>query len=41
MLNQSKEMLCSYDSFQESRDSVNEQPETNVYEMFLSYWGRF
>ena len=35
MLNQSKEVLCIYVSFQESRDSIKEEPETNVYDMFL------
>ena len=34
MLNQWKEMLCICVSFQEFRDSVKEEPETNVYYMF-------
>ena len=37
MLNQLKEVLCICVSFQESGDSVKEEPETNVYDMFLSY----
>ena len=36
MLNQSKEVLCICVSFQESRDLVKEEPETNVYDIFLS-----
>ena len=30
MLNQSKEVLCICVSFQESRDSIKEEPETNA-----------
>ena len=37
MLNQSKEVLCICVSFQESQDSMQEEPETNVHDMFLSY----
>ena len=37
MLNQSKEVLYICVSFQESRDSIKKEPETNVYDMFLSY----
>ena len=40
MLNLSKEWLCIYISFQESRDSIKEEPKTKVYDMFLSYWPR-
>ena len=36
MLNESKEVLCICVSFQESRDSIKEEPEMNVYDMFLS-----
>ena len=35
MLNQSKKLLCICVSFQESRDSIKGEPETNVYDMFL------
>ena len=31
MLNQSKEVLCICVLFQESQDSIKEEPETNVY----------
>ena len=31
MLNQSKEVLCICVSFQESQDSIKEEPETKVY----------
>ena len=31
MLNQSKEVLCICVSFQESRDSIKEGPQTNIY----------
>ena len=31
MQNQSKQMLCICVLFQESRDSIKEEPETNVY----------
>ena len=31
MLNQSKEVFCICVSFQDSLDSVKEEPETNVY----------
>ena len=41
MLNQQKEVLCICVSFQESRDSIKEEPETNVYNKFLSYWRIF
>ena len=41
MLNQSKKVLCICVSFQESGDSIKEEPETNVYDMFLVYWRRF
>ena len=41
MLNQSKEVLCICVSFQESRISIKGEPETNVYDMFLSYWRTF
>ena len=41
MLNQSKEVLYICVSFQESQDSIEEKPETNVYDIFLSYWRRF
>ena len=41
MLNQSKDMLCIFVSFQESRDSIKEEPETRVYDMFLSYCRTF
>ena len=41
MLNQSKEVLCICVSFQESQNLIKEEPETNVYDMFLSYWRRF
>ena len=41
MLNQSKEVLRIYVSFQESRDSIKEELETNFYDMFLSYWRAF
>ena len=37
MLNQSKEVLCICVSFQEYRDSIKEEPENNVYDMFLLY----
>ena len=40
MSNQLKKVLCTV-SFQESRDLMKEKPETNVYDMFLSYWRRF
>ena len=40
MLNLSKEWLCIYISFQESRDSTKEEPKIKVYDMFLSYWPR-
>ena len=40
MSNQLKKVLCTV-SFQESRDLMKEEPETNVYDMFLSYWRRF
>ena len=36
MLNQSKEVLQIYLSFQESQDSIKKELETNVYDMFLS-----
>ena len=39
MLDQSKEVLCICVSFQEFR--VKEEPETNVNDMFLSYWRIF
>ena len=41
MSNQLKKVLCTDVSFQESRDLMKEEPETNVYDMFLSYWSRF
>ena len=41
MLNQSKEVLYFYVSFQESRDSINEEPEANIFDMSLSCWRRF
>ena len=41
MLNQSKEVLYFYVSFQESRDSINEDPEVNISDMSLSCWRRF
>ena len=41
MLNQSKEVLCICVLFQESQDSVKEDPGTNVYDMFFSYWTTF
>ena len=41
MLNQSKEVLYFYVSFQESRDSINEEPEANISDMSLSCWRRF
>ena len=31
MLHQSKEVLCICVSFQEPRDSIKEEPETNIY----------
>ena len=34
MLNQLKEVLCICVSFQETRDSIKEEPEMNVYDMF-------
>ena len=36
--NQPKEFLCIYVSFQESWDSIKEEPETNVFDLFLSSW---
>ena len=36
MLNQSKEVLCICFSFQESRDSIKKEPETNFYEEHYS-----
>ena len=36
MLNRSKEVLQICVLFRESRDSIKEEPETNVYDMFLS-----
>ena len=41
MLNQLKEVLCICVSSQEFRDSIKEGPETNVYDMLLSYWRTF
>ena len=41
MLNQSKEVLPICVSFQESRNWIKEEPETNIYDMFLSYWRIF
>ena len=41
MLNQSKEVLCICVLSQESQDSVKEDPGTNVYDMFFSYWTTF
>ena len=41
MLNQPKEVLCICVSFQESRDSIKEEPEMKVYDMFLSYCRTF
>ena len=41
MSNQLKKVLCTDVSFQESWDLMKEEPETNVYDMFLSYWRRF
>ena len=38
MLNQSKEMLYICASFQEFRDSIKEEPEAKVHDMFLPYW---
>ena len=35
MLNQLEEVFCICVSFQEFRDSIKEEPETNVYGMFL------
>ena len=37
MLNQSKEVLSIYVSFQEFRDSIKEEPEMNVYDMTYFY----
>ena len=37
MLNQPKEELCICVSFQEAQDSVKEEPEANVYDVYLSY----
>ena len=37
MLNQWKKVLRICVSFKESRDSIKEEPEMNVYDMFLSY----
>ena len=37
MLSQSKEVLCICESFQESRGSIKEEPEPNVYDVYLSY----
>ena len=34
MLNQSKELLCIYISFQEPRDSTKAEPETNKWHVF-------
>ena len=36
MLNQSKEVLCICFLFQESRDSIQEEPETNFCEEHYS-----
>ena len=36
MLNQSKEVLGTCISFQEFRDPIKEEPETNVYDIYLS-----
>ena len=41
MLNESQKVLCIYVSFQEPRDSIKEEPETNVCEMFLAYLRTF
>ena len=41
MLNQPKEVLCICVWFQELRDSIKEEPETKVYDMFLSYCRTF
>ena len=35
MLNQSTEVLCICVSFQESRDSIKEEPENKVYDVFI------
>ena len=35
MLNQSKELLCIYISFQEPQDSTKEEPETNKWHVFI------
>ena len=35
MLNQSKEVLSICVSFQQSRDLIKEEPESNVHDMFL------
>ena len=41
MLNQSNKVFCICVSFQESPYSVKEEPETNFYDMVLSYWRTF
>ena len=37
LLNQSKEVLCIFVLFQKFRDLMNDEPETHVYNTFLSY----
>ena len=41
LLNQSKEVLCIFVSFQKFRDLMNDEPKTHVYDAFLSYWRTF
>ena len=41
MLNQSKGVLCICVSSQEFRDSIKEELETNINDMFLLYWTTF
>ena len=41
MLNQSKEVLSICVSFQEYRDSIKEEPETNVYDILYHIGRRF
>ena len=35
MLNQSKDVLCICAWFQESWDTIKEEPETNFYDVFI------
>ena len=41
MLNQSKEVLSIFVSFQQSRDLIKEEPESNVHDMFLFKYFKF